>query len=210
MLLPDLAKLVHIAGPARSPRRPVLAADGGLKGELATLAEVLGARNGFVAFEPALEVFPSDPGLTLSLEQWNDPSGWRSAYPAIPPDMLFFAHDIFGGPFAIWNGSVHRMDPETGITSAVASSLDTFAAVILGDYNAVLGYPLAHAWQSRHGALAEGRRLAPKIPFVLGGEFTLDNLYDADPAALMRFRGDLAHQIADLPDGTPVTLKFGD
>jgi hypothetical protein len=41
----------------------------------------------------------------------------------------------------------------------------------------------------------------------LGGEFAVENLYAADALELMRFRGLLARQIRDLPDGAHVTLK---
>jgi hypothetical protein len=71
----------------------------------------------------------------------------------------------------------------------------------------LLGYPVAHEWQRASGALAPGRRLAPRTPFVLGGTFDVANLYSASQVELMRFRGHLATQLRDLPDGATVTLK---
>jgi hypothetical protein len=41
----------------------------------------------------------------------------------------------------------------------------------------------------------------PKIPFVLGGPFEATNLYAADAVKAMRFYGNLASQIRELPDG---------
>jgi hypothetical protein len=45
------------------------------------------------------------------------------------------------------------------------------------------------------------------VPFVLGGEFVLDNMYMADAVEGMRFRADIARQIKDLPDGAEIKLK---
>jgi len=43
---------------------------------------------------------------------------------------------------------------------------------------------------------------------VLGGGYTLENLHAAEQEELMRFRGSLATQIRDLPDGQRVRLKI--
>jgi hypothetical protein len=52
-------------------------------------------------------------------------------------------------------------------------------------------------------------RLLPKLPFVLGGEYNLDNLYLANSVEGMRFRGSIARQIQNIPDGNKVVLKKG-
>lgn len=53
-------------------------------------------------------------------------------------------------------------------------------------------------------------RLLPKRPFVLGGEFAVDNLYVLDAVQGMRLRSELATEIASLPDGAAVTFKIVD
>lgn len=78
----------------------------------------------------------------------------------------------------------------------------------MDDYNRHTGYPFAHEWQSRYGVLAENTRLTPKIPFVLGGEFSIDNLYMLDSVKSMRLRADLALQLLNLPDGASVRYKI--
>lgn len=60
----------------------------------------------------------------------------------------------------------------------------------------------------RHGVLVEGQRLVPKLPFVAGGEFEVDNLYAADAVEGMRARGNLAVQIRDLPDGAQISYRI--
>ena len=81
----------------------------------------------------------------------------------------------------------------------------SWASVLLDDYETLTGYPVAHEWQRRNGPIPRGRRLLPKVPFALGGDFELDNLYAADAVDGMRVRGNLALQIRDLPDGAKVT-----
>jgi hypothetical protein len=49
--------------------------------------------------------------------------------------------------------------------------------------------------------------LIPKVPFVLGGEYSVDNLYDADAVSALLYRGDVAAQIRHLPDGATVKLR---
>jgi hypothetical protein len=69
------------------------------------------------------------------------------------------------------------------------------------------GYSLLHEWQMRHGAIPAGTRLMPKIPFVLGGQYALDNLYVLSSVSAMKSRGNLARQIKDLPDGSQVQFR---
>jgi hypothetical protein len=66
---------------------------------------------------------------------------------------------------------------------------------------------LAHEWQQQNGPLPPGIRLVPKIPFVLGGEYRVDNLYAADCWRAMRCYGHIATQIHDLPEGAGVSFE---
>jgi hypothetical protein len=49
--------------------------------------------------------------------------------------------------------------------------------------------------------------LIPKIPFVLGGKYEVDNLYAGNIVDAMRFRASLARQISAIPDGTAITIS---
>ena len=76
-----------------------------------------------------------------------------------------------------------------------------------------------HDWHMRRlvslandncGPLAEGRKYCLKIPAALGGGYVSENLATAPMIELVRFSGDVARQIHDLPDGSTVNLKFVD
>src|SRR5882672_10396448 len=168
------------------------------------LYAMLSKINGFFAFESALHVFPLGFGEGLDLESWNSWSLWRSEYEGLPADLFFFAEDGFGHQFAIHRSSLVLFDPETGTTIDFAPTLEIWAERILDDYELLTGYPLIHGWQQKHGPILADHRLSPRIPFVLGGEYSLANLYLSNSVALMRFGASLAQQIRNLPDGTPI------
>jgi hypothetical protein len=206
-----LEKLLSIAGPALRDSTPpapsILETQGRLGAELYGL---LCRRNGFYVFESALHMLPLGFGKGMDLETWNSSGLWRQEFGNKADGLLFFAEDLFGTQFALRDDRVLLFDPETGEAKEFASDLCEWSGRILDDYEFLTGYPLGHAWQESHGALPRDRRLVPKVPFVLGGAFELENLYLADPVEAMRFRGDLAHQIQNLSDGEQVRLKILD
>lgn len=212
----SLELLVAIAGPPLS--QPIalesvatLVAKGGISSRLGhELASLLSSTNGFFAFESALHVFPCGRRTEgYELAQWNDHALWRSTY-ADPPPGIFFAEDIFGEQFTLCNDAIYRFDPETGESVEHTPTLEAWAEHIMGHYEDETGYPLAHAWQLRHGALPVHCRLVPGNPFVLGGTYDVDNLLALDAAQGIRLRAEIANQIRNLPDGATVRLQITD
>ncbi len=174
------------------------------------LFAMLREKNGFYAFESALHVFPItlDPGS--GLEGWNSESLWRQEYKDLARGLLFFGEDIFQNQFCLSKKGVARFWAESGTLEVLASSIEGWADLILSDYSVQTGWQLAHDWQAIHGPLPRGKRLMPKKPFFLGGQFSLDNLWVGNSLEGMRFKGDLATQTRDLPDGTKIRLKVTD
>lgn len=60
------------------------------------------------------------------------------------------------------------------------------------------------------GPLADGRKYCLTIPGILGGAYGGDNLATAPQVELVRFSGDIARQIKDLPPGSQIKLKVVD
>jgi len=50
----------------------------------------------------------------------------------------------------------------------------------------------------------------PRIPFIFQGKYSLDNLYVGNPLEDMTFKGDVALQIRDMPDGKKIRLRVTD
>src|SRR5690242_13286221 len=116
------------------------------------LALLLEERNGFYAFESALEVFPLGPShKSFGLAEWNAPDTWINAYCDLAPDGICFAQDIFGGQFVRSDRGVDIFEPETAGLSFFASGLDEWAAKLLADYRVLTGQPIAHEWQAANG-----------------------------------------------------------
>jgi hypothetical protein len=207
----DLKKLLlhassSIAGglPILSERSRSLA--GNLTGQL---LDLLKHRNGFYAFESALHVFPSQSLKgEIGICDWNDDALWRDGYKGLIDGCIFFAEDVFGGQFCLRNDKVYTFDPETASLEYLADDIEHWVDVLLNDYEVLTGYPLAHQWQIKNGPLQPGQRLFPKLPFVMGGEFTEGNLYSLDAVAGMRFRAEIASQINALPDGAEVKISI--
>ena len=65
-------------------------------------------------------------------------------------------------------------------------------------------------WQVANGPILQGQRLAPAVPFVLGGSFEVGELRAKSDLELARFRADIFSQIKDLPDGATIKLKLTD
>lgn len=173
------------------------------------LSELLRQRNGFYAFESALHVYAAgDPGaLGGSLEEWNASTGWRAVFGSMADGLVFFAEDIFGSQFALSGNQIAIFEPETGQVDVMATSIEDWADQLLADHEMFTGFPLARDWQSVHGQLSPGQRLVPKVPFVLGGAFEVDNVYALDASEGMGVRGELAVQIRDMPEGGDVQYR---
>jgi hypothetical protein len=175
------------------------------------LANFLRQKNGFYAFESALHVFPACRAeKIMDLKKWNDPKLWIEHYNDMALNILFFAEGIFGDQFGIKDGEIVRFEAETGMIEHVATNLEEWTALILNDYKYQTGYPLAHEWQKTHGPIHPGQRLVAIIPFVLGGNFDISNLFALDAAKAMRYHGDLAGQIRHAPNGTKIKFEIGE
>ncbi|RWL48169.1 MAG: SMI1/KNR4 family protein [Mesorhizobium sp.] len=175
------------------------------------LVKLLASKNGFYAFEAALHVFPSESkGNEIGLEDWNSKEGWVKDFEGMASNLFFFAEDIFGSQFCISGNGISVFDPETGNCELLCQNIESWAEIILEDFRVLTGFPLAHSWQRMHGKIRPGTRLIPKVPFVAGGEFAVENLFAIDSVAGMKQRANLAKQIRLLPDGAKIQFKIVD
>ena len=206
-----LEQLIEISSPGIVDAAPMLDAmcASALGDEASALRSLLARKNGFVAFESALHVYPAQPAYAgVELGRWNSADLWRAGFGGPADKGIFFASDIFGGQFCVFDNAVYQFDPETAEQKWLASSIENWADVVLGDYAYLTGYPLAHEWQVAYGPLPPEMRLIPKRPFVLGGEFEISNLRMVNALEAMTSRSGLARRIKDMPDGGSVTLEL--
>jgi len=172
------------------------------------LFHMLECKNGFYAFESALHVFPLTSEVGMSLEEWNADSLWRNAYRDLAEGLLFFAEDVFQDQFCLSAHGIVRFCAETGATVFMADSIMGWAKRILDDYLRETAWPLASKWQADNGPLPNGKKLMPKVPFFLGGGYSIENLWVGGSVEGMRFKADIAMQTRDLPQGSAVRINF--
>lgn len=209
----SIRKISSIGGDPLGRERGLVRADAACLDvlERSQLLRLLDLKNGFYAFENALHVFPSvSTDRECGLADWNSTAGWRASYQGLADGCFFFAEDVFGGQFCLFDGTVMSFDPETGEKRHLAANVEEWASRVLDEYDVLTGHSLAHEWQLKNGPIPSGKRLIPKVPFVLGGDFVVDNLFLLDSARAMRSRANLAVQIRDLPDGSQVTFRVVD
>lgn len=206
-----IESLVEHAGPAVVNRPGGFVVSGSGKSHEGALTDLLALKNGFFAFDSALHVFSCGAGELppgLDIERWNSDGLWRSSYDDLADGFYFFAQDIFGSQFCLSDQGILLWDSEVGSADIIAPDLEGWAQAILDDSNYLTGQSLAQEWFSLGRTLQPTERLVPRKPFVLGGEFTVENLAALDSIESMKFRGDLAVQLRDIPDGSDVQLTF--
>lgn len=184
----------------------------GQTGLLRALLDLLERRNGFYAFEGALLVRPGSAMQSgvHDVRAWNEKELWKCSYEFDLPEVLFFSENIFGDQFGILNETIVSFEAETGEVSEFAQDLDAWAGRLLSESDYWTGHPLAHQWQKINGPLPIGCRLMTKQPFVLGGDFAVENLVAYEEAKGMKVRGFLATQIQDVPDGGKIEFELTD
>jgi hypothetical protein len=206
----NIEKLLSIGSEPLAPRPsifPEFIREYALGSELFGMLE---QKNGFYAFESALHVFPLTSDPEAGLQAWNAGSLWRNEYQDLTEGLLFFAEDILQDQFCLSQkqSGVHRFQAETGQAIFMTKTVEEWAGVILSNYRTETGWPFVHEWQEKNGILPLGKRLMPKTPFFLGGEYKIENLWAGNPLEGMRFKADLAMQTRQLPEGAKVKLNI--
>ncbi len=108
------------------------------------------------------------------------------------------------------NGRFWRITPEELSCEVVAKSrpeLDDLLqdAAFLEGWNM---QALVKTATASVGPIAAGRKYCLKLPGVLGGKYEVTNLASISELELIRVSGDMARQIADVPDGANVRLEI--
>jgi hypothetical protein len=203
-----LDKLLSVASHPFSTGKPSILATPRLA-DFPELLEMLRVCNGFTAFESALVVFPTTEAEGVpDIFEWNAADGWRRTYLDVLSSGYFcFAHDLFGVQFAVSSEGVIRLDPESGKVTSYAGSIVEWAERLLENFEEDTAWPLAHDWQSLHRGLQPYERLLPKQPFVLGGDYIVENMVSVDCKPAMEYWGKLYNAIRSVPDGGRVSLS---
>ncbi len=141
-----------------------------------------------------------------SIEQWNDPSLWRSAFDGLADGPPFVAESYLGDQYRVIDGGVVRWSPETGGQEGIGVTLDKWLASVRSDPGAEVPLWLLEDWEALHGTLPPDDHLAPSVPYILGGDYQLGNLHAISGVSDLHWRAQLATKLRDLPDGSEIRL----
>lgn len=172
--------------------------------------QFLEVHNGLYAFSRALHIFGcSDEMAFHDMETRNRSSQWRQLYGETAAGLAFFAEEVLGNLFAYSEEGIVFFDVESAESEMVADDFIGWVRYILEDVDYTTGRSLAQAWFALHGPIPFGSHLCPKRPFIIGGEYEVDNLFLAPWNESLLFKADIARQIRDLPDGTEIEIDLG-
>jgi hypothetical protein len=129
-------------------------------------------------------------------------------YGSIFNELVAFGQDLFGNQFCFdkSNSGIIFFNSETGEKERIAIDFATWVGVLDDQLEYLTGIKVLETWLS-HDNFEFGQRLCPKIPFIMGGEYKIDNLYAGIFPNYIKAYANIAKQVYNLPDGTRVNLK---
>jgi hypothetical protein len=128
-------------------------------------------------------------------------------------DFLFkglysFAQDVFGNQFVFNDeGQISLFNIESRSCDIVAQNFKESLSILINDIDYYAGITYGKMWKGEY-ELSLDQRIQPKIPFVIGGEYKLDNFYVNNYPAYLSYNADIAKQIYNLKDGEKVKLRI--
>lgn len=136
---------------------------------------------------------------------------FHESYQEIVKGMKFFAEDVFGNPFAFLNNKVYLFTIETAEIECLAENFKDFIKLLYEDLDYLTGITLAaELSQNDNKSLTKGKRLSAKQPFIIGGEYKLNNLYLKDFKKNITYNSSIAKQVYNVPDGTKIKIVTKD
>jgi hypothetical protein len=141
------------------------------------------------------------------LQAIRDEWGW-----AVPSPARVVAINKFGNVLVVVeDGAVWRICPEEVSCQRVCSDPTDLAALMADpefreDWEMT---PVVSQPEASYGVQPDGRCFCLKIPGVLGGKYSIDNIGTITLIEVVSFSGHLGRRIKDLPDGATISLDVG-
>lgn len=154
-------------------------------------------------------VLPSGQADGLpTIESYND-GAWKRSYDEDVHDTTFFALDVFGYPFGISGDHIVQLDPETGRLELISNTMRGLLERVEREPK-MIGIAVFNNWLASGRTLDIQHRLAPKIPFILGGGTDREDFYAADIMQRAEFNAYIYEETKNLPEGTQMRFEITD
>lgn len=121
----------------------------------------------------------------------------------------FFGEDIFGNLFAQTRDGCIILNIESAAIEQLGNNFHEWVSILLDDSDYLSGRSLTDEMQNNEiEDLSNGFRLCPRYPFVIGGEYTMKNLYLKYYKNNLEYNSAIAHQVINLSDGQEIKLNI--
>jgi hypothetical protein len=118
---------------------------------------------------------------------------------------------LLGDIFLLGNdAAVYWLQTDTGQLTKVADALKQYQQFLTDEEKIDNWFLplLVEKLLTASKALKDNEIYSYKIPPVLGGDYSVDNIEPTDMSVHFTFSGQICQQIKDLPDGTKVNFKY--
>jgi len=124
-------------------------------------------------------------------------------------NLFAFGQDVFGNQFCFESDTTNVIffSIEDGDRKEMCIDFKGWLTIMENDSDYYTGYPYLCRWK-KHYPFGDGERLCPKIPFIIGGEYEIENFYACNFPSYISANSAIAKQIFDMPDGQEIKLKI--
>jgi hypothetical protein len=124
--------------------------------------------------------------------------------------LIAFGQEALGNQFCFdaRTKEIIFFNAESGKRETVAPDFRQWCKLLIADLDYFTGVNVVGQWTIGKGSLSLNQRLYPRKPFVIGGEYKVDNLIAGSFPDYIKANANIARQIFDLPDGTAINIKL--
>lgn len=130
-------------------------------------------------------------------------------YGELAKNLVFFAQEALGNQFAFSDKGVVMFNIETAEVDLLSEDFASFVDALFNDLDYLTGRGFIAEWKRKNN-LTFDQRLCAKKPFVVGGDYGIENFYAQFFPTYLSSNANIAKQIHDLPDGTEIKIDIVD
>lgn len=123
-------------------------------------------------------------------------------------NIICFAEDAFCNQFIFFEDGIGLFFIESGEIDKISDCFKNWINEIINDTDYLTGWSLFEEFEKKNKKIDSQNRLTPKVPFVLGGKYEIDNLYVSDYKKIINFSSEIALKIKNLPDGKKLKINL--
>jgi len=164
---------------------------------------ILNEANGAYLFSNSVQIYSysSDP-LYHSIAYVN--KVLKDEYGNMMNGIYSFGQDIFANQFVFSKNGIELLNIETGDRELLASNFISFQEVLANEVDYLSGRKYTTIVEQE---VLLDHRICPKKPFIIGGNYSADNLYSLIFPEYLKVNANIARQVHNLPDGADIILK---